>query len=246
MNSEDLIEVKWTPQVCLMLTKINIYRLIKTKKKILERLTTFDGDEKNVNSRPIISPLIASDIEKICQNIVRHIQDVSEGNSQIYEMNLFFKLDYDSRLWLLLCTGIKIREKKGRILDEKPEKKISLENVKKLEDIPMKAIEYPDEADVETILKTLSINKGGMMFKSPQDQKFCSNCLEENILYPVKMSHIFLWREKIKEDKIFVKIVKRVFGKDSLKILDKLVNDKNWLNVETRFCDECFLKTTKK
>lgn len=44
-------------------------------------------------------------------NIVKHIQKVSFGNTQIYSMDLVFKLDYDNKLWLLMCTGIKIREK---------------------------------------------------------------------------------------------------------------------------------------
>ena len=44
-------------------------------------------------------------------NIVKHIQRVSGGNTQIYQMDLVFKLDFDNRLWLLMCTGLKIREK---------------------------------------------------------------------------------------------------------------------------------------
>lgn len=44
-------------------------------------------------------------------NIVKHIQDISGGNIQISRMVLYFKLDDRNRLWLLFCTGLKIRER---------------------------------------------------------------------------------------------------------------------------------------
>jgi hypothetical protein len=44
-------------------------------------------------------------------NIVKHIQEVSGGNIQIIRMVLYFKIDEENRIWLLFCTGIKVRDK---------------------------------------------------------------------------------------------------------------------------------------
>lgn len=235
-----------------MNTKINIFKLVKTKKKLQERLTTFDGLEKNVNSRPIVSPLIASDIEKICQNIVLHVQDISGGNTQVYQMNLFFKLDYEGRLWLVLCTSVKVREKQYANHGEEEEdvkegkKKETKEQILRRAISPVfKVAEYPDLEDVESVLKTLKMNNGSMVSRRSNNQKYCTCCLEENILYPVKMSHLFAWRDKNVKDELFLKLIKRIWGPGMLKHVNTAVTDKNFMNVETRFCDDCYLKSAK-
>lgn len=80
-------------------------------KSMTQTLTTFDGLEKNCISEGIVSPLVAQDIERICLNIVRHIQEVSGGNTQVYQMKLYFKVDIENRVWFQFCTGIKTRNK---------------------------------------------------------------------------------------------------------------------------------------
>lgn len=89
---------------------------VKTQKKsryktMTETLTTFDGLEKNCISEGIVSPLVAQDIERICLNMVRHIQEVSGGNTQVYQMKIFFKVDAGNRVWFQFCSGIKVRNK---------------------------------------------------------------------------------------------------------------------------------------
>lgn len=76
-----------------------------------DRLITFEGAENLTNSESITSPILATDLEYICLNIVKHIQEVSGGNIQISQMVLYFKVDQTNKLWLLFCSGIKIREK---------------------------------------------------------------------------------------------------------------------------------------
>lgn len=212
----------------------------------MERLTTFDGPEKNVFSRPMISPTIASDIEKTCQNIVRHTQDVSSGNSQIYQMNLYFKLDYENHLWLLLCTGLKIRKKKNHIMEGEEDNKEQKNSEGAINNFTLHAVEYPDVEDMESILKTIKINNGLMISKNPENQKFCANCLIEDVLYPIKMREVLKWRRSNPQDKIFLKLMKRIWGwKEEDKKVRKVIYDKNWLNVETRFCDNCYLEATR-
>ena len=45
-----------------------------------DRLITFEGAENLTNSESITSPILATDLEYICLNIVKHIQEISGGN----------------------------------------------------------------------------------------------------------------------------------------------------------------------
>ena len=108
-----IIRAEWTPQVSMFTKKTNLKKLNGKNKylDILEKVTTFDGKEQNVVSESLTSPLISTDIEKICVNIVKHIQTISAGNTQVSGLTLFFKIDKLNRIWLLFCSQIKIRNK---------------------------------------------------------------------------------------------------------------------------------------
>ena len=70
-----------------------------------------EGPEHLLLQDTVRSPTITSDLEQICQNIIRHIAEVSSGIIAIQRMVLYFKLDDNNRLWLLFCTNIKTRER---------------------------------------------------------------------------------------------------------------------------------------
>ena len=58
-----------------------------------------------------MSPILSTDLEKTCSNIVRHIMDISSGTIQITRMILYFKIDHNNKLWLMFCSNIKIKDK---------------------------------------------------------------------------------------------------------------------------------------
>ena len=55
-----------------------------------------------------MSPTLQQDIEHLCINIIRHIQEVSGGNIQISLMILYLKLDANNKLQLMFCTDIRV------------------------------------------------------------------------------------------------------------------------------------------
>lgn len=61
-------------------------------------MTTFEGSEKNCEEEAIVSPQFAQDIERLCQNIMKHVQEVSGGNTVMYRLELWLKLDKENRL----------------------------------------------------------------------------------------------------------------------------------------------------
>ena len=132
---------------------------------------TFEGQEYLSQTDSISSPILSSDLEQICLNIVKHIQEVSGGNIQISRMNLFFKIDDKNRIWLLFCSGIKVREK---FLSK--EEKSSL-GIKKNERITSPVFCYASR----------KIDKDQMMRSKTNPmlgKKFCANC--ESHLFTLK------------------------------------------------------------
>ena len=61
-----------------------------------------------------------------------------------------------------------------------------------------------------------------------------------------KMKHILDWRNRDFEDPILIKLITRLWGDNLLKTLKNKAKDHNWLETETKFCQECYLKATKK
>lgn len=40
---------------------------------------------------------------------MKHVQEVSRGNTQITQLTLYLKLDQDNKMWLLFCQKLKVR-----------------------------------------------------------------------------------------------------------------------------------------
>lgn len=110
-NKNALIKVSWTQQFCIFFRKTNINDLTNPKIPLVNRLTTFEGAEHLSQSDSISTPLLVSDLEHTCLNIVKHIQIVTGGNIHVSKMVLYFKIDERNRLWLLFCTNLKFKDK---------------------------------------------------------------------------------------------------------------------------------------
>lgn len=76
-----MIEVVWTPQFSTQTKSRNIHSIKNTKIDLLDRVSTFDGPEHNQFTEGIKSPVALLDLEKICLNIVKHVQEVSSGTT---------------------------------------------------------------------------------------------------------------------------------------------------------------------
>lgn len=242
-----MIKVKWTSQILHIENIRNLTDLIKKRGSNFEinDLTTFEMPQTNIESTPLVSPAVTKDIESICLNIVRHIQDVSNGNTQIFQMDLFFKLDNENRIWLLFSTGIKV--KKG-MNDKVKHMSVRTKSPK------FRAIRSPDCDDQEEILDSLRLNYGFMRqdkqkdsIKSRTQTNFCSRCLkEENDLYTLGMKHLLKWKDGDVEDKELNEILVRLWGDKLDKKIGILKSDKTWLELESNYCLNCFMIISEK
>lgn len=236
-----MIKVKWTPQILHIESIRNLTDLLRKRGNNfkIRDLTTFELPQINIESTPLVSPSFTNDIEKICLNIVKHIQDVSQGNSQIYQMDLFFKMDDNNKLWLLFSTGIRI--KKGA-----PNQVRELTERAKTPDF--RAFKSPDIDDFEEIMEKIKINQGTLKIKNKVESgKYCSKCFkEENSLYALEMKYLLKWKNFDVKDPELQQLLENLWGKEVVGRFDVLKKDKNFLEIKSGFCLKCFMLISEK
>ena len=105
-----LIKAEWSPQIFIITKKTNVNKISDKKVKLEDRITTFEGREQAVVTQSIHSTMIANDVEHTMLNVIRHIQDISEGNTVVKKLHIYFKLDKQGKLWLLHCSKVEVRD----------------------------------------------------------------------------------------------------------------------------------------
>ena len=76
-NQNQSIKVKWSAQFCVIVQKTNVNDINNTKVTIHDRLVTFEGPEHLTSEEFVSSSILASDIEYMCFNIAKHVEEVS-------------------------------------------------------------------------------------------------------------------------------------------------------------------------
>ena len=120
------------------------------------------------------SPLALVDIEKICINMARHIQVVSQGHTQISEMKVHFKIDQNSMIWLLSVLELKLKNYFNTL--EMPNLSKLLNSTTDLEfrgRLPENNISY------EKISQKMKINKLKTKITLNKDLDNCPVCMKE-------------------------------------------------------------------
>ncbi|CAK58493.1 unnamed protein product (macronuclear) [Paramecium tetraurelia] len=183
-DQNSLIKVTWSPQFCLVMRKTNINKMNDTRKTQVERVATFDGPEYLIQADSINSPLLSADLEQLCVNIVKHILEVSGGNIQIIRMVLYFKVDYENRIWLLFCTNIKVKDKFNDIMQQQRVFSPIFRVLRK----DQEPVSFAKE-QAQTVIKIN--NQGEMQSLLYQFKNICSNCDRfSHQLYQLKLQFI--------------------------------------------------------
>ncbi|KAM3144461.1 hypothetical protein pb186bvf_003330 [Paramecium bursaria] len=200
-SQNSLIKVSWSPQFCLLHRKTNVNNIDDLKKTLYEKVCTFEGPEYLSESDSISSPLLSSDLEQLCVNIVKHVQEVSGGNIQIIRMVLYFKVDEDNRIWLLFCTGVKVRDKFTQRGEEQPRVQSPLFRI-------IRRDLEPVEMGSESVQKVIRMNgEGYVQNLQYQFPNICSNCdLFSQDLYQITFSNIIESFEKKLVENLFTRL----------------------------------------
>ena len=66
-----------------MYRKTNVNEIDNNGIPLMDRLCTYEGSEYLAMQESIMSPILQNDLESICANIRRHVEEISSGNISI-------------------------------------------------------------------------------------------------------------------------------------------------------------------
>lgn len=112
------IRAIWTPKLCITERRRTKQGLHDARFALYERAITFDGPDVHSVSVPLRGTVLAGRIESICNEIVKHIADVTVGcTSETSKENAFigvarmvinFKVCGNGKIWILWTNSIRL------------------------------------------------------------------------------------------------------------------------------------------
>lgn len=122
-----------------------------------------------------MSAALTKDIEKSVLNIVTYLREVSGFHTVVTCLELYFKIDDHSRLWLVYCTKVRLRKNSRDPLPRFPYPMIDLEREPQTE---FKFACYNKDVTKADNQRHMSIfTKNESLFKTNSDQQNCTVCL---------------------------------------------------------------------
>lgn len=103
-----VIRAIWSPKVCLLERRVNSKQLHDQRYGLYERAVTYEGPEHFSAAAPLRGSTLPSQIQRICENLVSHITEVSFQKHRIVRMVANFKVDSRDRIWLLWSSSIRL------------------------------------------------------------------------------------------------------------------------------------------
>lgn len=108
-------------------------------------------------------------MEENCAKIARHIKAVTGDTILIHQMTLYFKVDANFDLWLILCTNVKFKDPETLWKNSMP--------LKAQQEISLKFIEEVQERNLYYVKKDVCIDKHqSKYFQMNPNQSICATC----------------------------------------------------------------------
>lgn len=119
-GSNSMIRAVWSPQLCLMERRVNTHRLGDNKLDLHARAVTFEGAEHFSNSVPFAGNSLASQVRRMCINVVDHLEEVLGKDHRVNYLELFYKTDANDRVQLLWCSSLRFSGKHPSSFNREP------------------------------------------------------------------------------------------------------------------------------
>ena len=103
-----IIRAIWSPKVCLLEPRVNSKQLHDQRYGLYERAVTYEGPEHFSAAAPLRGSTLPSQVQRICENLVAHITEVSFQKHCIMRMVANFKVDSKGRIWFLWSSSIRL------------------------------------------------------------------------------------------------------------------------------------------
>ena len=96
--------------MCLLERRINNRQLHDKRYGLYERAITYEGPEFHSTAAPLRGNVLPSQVQRICENVVQHVGEVSFQKHRIKLMVINFKVDAKDRVWLLWASSIRLSD----------------------------------------------------------------------------------------------------------------------------------------
>jgi len=103
----EVIRAIWSPKLCLLERAENIHHLHDKRYGLYEKCVIYEGPNYYYTTSPLRGPVLAGQIQKLCETAVAHVSEVTYGQKQVFRIVLTLKLDSREKLWLLYSTSIR-------------------------------------------------------------------------------------------------------------------------------------------
>ena len=201
-TKNEVVRAIWSPKVCLLERAENINNLHDTRFGLYERCVTYEGPEYFINSAPLRGPVLAGQLQKLCETVVSHISEVSFGQHQISRLVINFKVDSRDKIWLLYSTSIRTNDAAVGVMSSPKKVVKTLVNIEGV-------IGLPD---------TVNLNPNRSYDKAVNKNKVsCISCACETM---VNMRHAITYKSVVKHYEHILHLVGEINGKSGGTVLN--------------------------
>ncbi|GBG29825.1 Small glutamine-rich tetratricopeptide repeat-containing protein beta [Hondaea fermentalgiana] len=105
-----VIRGAWSPKILLLERRENMRHLTDAKYSLYERAVTYEGPDHYSRAAPVRGAHLPLAIQRVCEDIVNHVAEVSFRKFSISRMAANFKVDGNDRVWLLWCSSLRLAQ----------------------------------------------------------------------------------------------------------------------------------------
>lgn len=190
----EVIRAIWSPKVCLLERAENIHNLHDHRYGLYERCVTFEGPEYYSVSAPLRGPVMAGQIQRLCESIVSHVAEVTFSQKKICRVVLNFKIDSREKIWLLYSTSIRCDDVLDRSIVQPTKVEKKLVNINSVLNLPSVVNLNPQKSYDKIV---------------PQKRIRCISCAKESL---ESMRHPVPYKSVIKHYEHVLHLIKEING----------------------------------
>lgn len=183
----------------------------------------------------VTCPMLQVDLERLCINIVKHIQLVTAGNVEVRQMELIFKVGSDSRVWLLYCNSMKTSGG-DNLSKAQSGLRISV----------LQARKPPSITSKQQIETDLTIKHDSLRIKEQINKTHCNICLQKSEYLCQISLKTLIPRKSTFDDPRITKMLIRLWDLPISEIIQNKMSNDSWLSLKVSICGVCFVQKTSK
>jgi hypothetical protein len=104
----NVIQAIWTPHMCLVSRRTNQYAVRDSRETMYDRAVTFEGPSY-LSGDSYVAPHVQWQVERFCADLVAYM--FAEHHIPLRRMVLHFKVDWNSTVWFLWASSIRVQDK---------------------------------------------------------------------------------------------------------------------------------------